>query len=160
MSKSIDDVSTASVAFITRVNDQNSGAASRGLSDFDHRHRSVTSFNYALPFFAERHDAMGYVLGGWGLTSVIIAQSGSPITIMDSNGGNGLSTGERRSATANFAPGFNCGNALNSGSMATKIANWVNPLAYQSAPVVPNSLRTAQPGMATLHAIASTVRTR
>jgi len=137
--KSIDDVSTASVAFITRVNDQNSGEASRGLSDFDHRHRSVTSFNYDLPFFAERHDAAGYVLGGWGITSVIIAQSGSPITIMDSNGATAYQLASAPVATANFAPGFNCGNALNSGSMATKIANWVNPLAYQSAPVVPFS---------------------
>jgi hypothetical protein len=137
--KSIDDVSTASVAFITRVNDQNSGEASRGLSDFDHRQRFVTSFNYDLPFWAERHDAAGYVLGGWGITSVIIAQSGSPITIMDSNGATAYTLASAPVATANFAPGFNCGNALNSGSMATKIANWVNPLAYQSAPVVPFS---------------------
>jgi hypothetical protein len=138
-SKSIDDVSTASVAFITRVNDQNSGAASRGLSDFDHRHRFVTSFNYELPFLAERHDAMGYALGGWAITSVIIAQSGSPITIMDSNGATAYQLASAPVATANFAPGFNCSNALNSGSLATKIANWVNPLAYQSAPVVPFS---------------------
>jgi hypothetical protein len=138
-SKSIDDVSTASVAFITRVNDQNSGEASRGLSDFDHRHRSVTSLNYDLPFFNERHDAMGYALGGWGISSVIIAQSGSPITIMDSNGATAYTLASAPVATANFAPGFNCGNALNSGSLATKLANWVNPLAYQSAPVVPFS---------------------
>ena len=137
--KSIDNVSTASVAFITRVNDQNSAEASRGLSDFDHRQRFVTSFNYDLPFWAERHDAAGYVLGGWGITSVIIAQSGSPITIMDSNGATAYQLASAPVATANFAPGFNCGNALNSGSMATKIANWVNPLAYQSAPVVPFS---------------------
>ena len=63
--KSIDDVSTASVAFITRVNDQNNAAASRGLSDFDHRHRFVTSFNYDLPFWAERHDAAGPRKGKW-----------------------------------------------------------------------------------------------
>lgn len=35
-SKSIDDVSTASVAFLTRINDQNNARDSRGLSDFDH----------------------------------------------------------------------------------------------------------------------------
>ncbi len=138
-SKSIDDVSTASVAFITRVNDQNSGAASRGLSDFDHRHRFVTSFNYDLPFLADRHDAMGYALGGWGITSVIVAQSGSPITMMDSNGATAYQLASSPVATANFAPGFDCGNVLNSGSLATKLANWVKPNAYQSAPVVPFS---------------------
>jgi hypothetical protein len=138
-SKSIDDVSTASVAFITRVNDQNSGTASKGLSDFDHQQRFVTSFNYALPFFADRHDAMGYVLGSWEVNSVIVAQSGSPITIFDSDGASAYTLASAPVATANFAPGFNCGNALQSGSTATKVANWVNPNAYQSAPVVPNS---------------------
>ncbi|MGA3089530.1 MAG: carboxypeptidase-like regulatory domain-containing protein [Terriglobales bacterium] len=130
-SKSIDDVSTASVAFLTRVNDQNSAAGSRGLSDFDHRQRFVTSFNYALPFMANRHDVMGYALGGWEVNSVIVVQSGSPITIADSNGGTNYNLASYPVATANFAPGFNCSNALNSGSLATKIANWVNPGAYQ-----------------------------
>jgi Carboxypeptidase regulatory-like domain len=129
-SKSIDDVSTASVAFITRVNDQNSGAASKGLSDFDHRQRFVTSFNYALPFFADRHDAMGYALGGWEVNSVIVAQSGSPITIFDSGGASVYTLASAPVATADFNSGFSCGNALNSGNTATKVANWVNPNAY------------------------------
>jgi len=138
-SKSIDDVSTASVAFITRVNDQNSGEASRGLSDFDHRQRFVTSLNYELPFMTNRKGAMAYALGGWSVDSVIVAQSGSPITIFDSNGASVYTLASFPVATANFAPGFNCNNALNSGSLATKIANWVNPNAYVSAPVVANS---------------------
>ncbi len=134
--KSIDDVSTASVAFITRVNDQNSGAASRGLSDFDHRQRFAGSLNYLLPFYASRHDAVGYALGGWEVDSVIVAQSGSPITVFDSAGASTYTLASSPVATANFAPGFSCANALNSGSLATKIANWVNPNAYEPAPVV------------------------
>src|SRR5208282_1271447 len=54
-SKSIDDVSTASVAFVTRVNDQTDPRASRGLSDFDRRHRFVASSVYQLPFFSTSH---------------------------------------------------------------------------------------------------------
>jgi len=137
-SKSIDDVSTASVAFLTRVNDQNCAACSRGLSDFDHRQRFVTSFNYALPFMADRHDAIGYVLGSWEVNSVIVAQSGSPITIADSSGGLAYQLASP-SSTASFASGFNCSNALNSGGLAAKVANWVNPAAYVPAPAVPNS---------------------
>jgi hypothetical protein len=129
-SKSIDDVSTASVAFLTRVNDQNNARDSRGLSDFDHRQRFVTSLNYALPFLANRHDAMGYAAGGWEVGSVIVAESGSPITIADGSGGTNYNLASYPVATADFAPGFGCGNALQSGSLATKIANWVNPNAY------------------------------
>jgi len=144
-SKSIDDVSTASVAFLTRVNDQNSGAASRGLSDFDHRQRFVTSFNYSLPFLAAHHDAMGYVLGGWETDGVLVAQSGSPITIYDTNGASAYAPSSPPVATANFAPGFSCSNALNSGGLDAKIANWVNPNAYQSAPIVPYSITPSEP---------------
>jgi hypothetical protein len=43
-----------SVAFLTRVNDQNNARASRGLSDFDRRQRFVTSAVYQLPFFTSR----------------------------------------------------------------------------------------------------------
>jgi len=136
-SKSIDDVSTASVAFLTRVNDQNNAEASRGLSDFDHRQRFVTSFNYALPFLANRHDAMGYALGGWEVNSVIVAQTGSPITIADGSGGTNYNLASYPVATADFAPGFNCGNALNHGNLATKLANWVNPAAYKPDAPVP-----------------------
>jgi Carboxypeptidase regulatory-like domain len=135
-SKSIDDVSTASVAFITRVNDQNSAAASRGLSDFDHRQRFVTSFNYELPFLADRHDALGYVLGGWATDAVLVAQSGSPITDYDSGGASVYQLSSSPVATANFAPGFSCSNALNTGGLQAKIANWMNPEAYEPAPVV------------------------
>jgi hypothetical protein len=129
-SKSIDDVSTASVAFLTRVNDQNNARDSRGLSDFDHRQRFVTSLNYALPFLGNRHDGMGYALGGWEVDSVIVAETGSPITIADGAGGTNYNLASYPVATADFAPGFGCSNALQSGSLATKIANWVNPNAY------------------------------
>ncbi len=134
-SKSIDDVSTASVAFLTRVNNQLDARASRGLSDFDRRQRFVTSFNYGLPFFAGRKDLVGHALGGWETDGVIVLQSGSPITIADGGGGTAYALASPVS-TANFAPGYGCGNALTSGSLSKKIANWVNPAAYQPAPVV------------------------
>lgn len=140
--KSIDDVSTASVAFLTRVNNQLSAADSRGLSDFDHRQRFVTSFNYMLPFLANRHDALGYVAGGWEVDSVIVAETGQPITIADGSGGTDYNLASYPVATANFAPGFNCGNALNSGGLAAKVANWVNPNAYTKDAIIGTDLTT------------------
>ncbi len=138
-SKSIDDVSTASVAFVTRVNNQLDGNASRGLSDFHHPQRFVASLNYALPFLAGRHDAMGYALGGWEVATVVVAESGSPITIADGNGASAYGPPSPPEATADFASGFSCANALNSGGLATKIANWVNPAAYTPVGPVPFS---------------------
>ena len=134
------------MAFITRVNNQLSGGDSRGLSDFDRRHRFTTSFNYTLPFFSARKDATGYALGGWEVDSVIVAQSGTPITIQDSAAGSDYALTTPQLVTADFAPGFNCSNALNSGSQAAKLANWVNPAAYVPVSNVPNSPAGTAPG--------------
>ena len=130
-SKSADEQSTS---HLTRLNDQNSASASRGPSDYDHHHRFATSFNYFLPSPATQ-GVVKDVLGNWVTSGVIVVQSGAPITILDGNGGTvyNLST---PSSTADFAPGFSCSNALNTGGMASKIANWVKPNAYLPAPVV------------------------
>jgi len=134
-SKSIDDVSTASVAFLTRFNNQDIATDSRGLSDFDRRHRWVTSFVYDLPFYKDRHDFTGNALGGWSISGVLLLQSGTPFTIMDSGGGSAVALASP-AITADFAPGFGCSNALNTGNQASRLNNWVNPAAYMPAPVV------------------------
>ena len=133
-SKSIDDVSSASVAFLTRVNDQTDGRASRGLSDFDRRQRFVTSAAYQLPFFDHASGLTKGALGGWEASGVIILQSGAPFSIFDPNGGTVYALASS-SATATFEPGFSCANAPSSGSIHSRLANWVNPNAYQPDPL-------------------------
>jgi hypothetical protein len=133
-SKSIDDVSTASVAFLTRVNDQNDARASRGLSDFDRRHRWVTSAVYQLPFFSSASGLTKAALGGWEASGVMILQSGAPFTIYDPAGGTAYALASTPSSTATFNSGFSCGNAPSSGSIQSRLANWVNPLAYTPDP--------------------------
>jgi hypothetical protein len=137
-SKSIDDVSTASVAFITRVNDQLDARASRGLSDFDRRHRFVTSAVYELPALTRSSQLVKSVLGGWETSGVIILQSGTPFTVFDPAGGTAYNLASP-SSTATFGSGFGCGNALSSGSIHSRLANWVNPAAYTSDPFAPLS---------------------
>jgi Carboxypeptidase regulatory-like domain len=136
--KSIDDVSTASVAFVTRVNDQVNARASRGLSDFDRRQRLVTSAVYDLPAFAGSSKFVKSVLGGWETSGVITLQSGAPFTVFDPAGGTAYNLASP-SSTATFNPGFGCGNASSSGSIHSRLANWVNPAAYTSDPFAPLS---------------------
>ena len=133
-SKSIDDVSTASVAFLTRVNNQTDARASRGLSDFDRRHRFVTSAVYQLPFFASASGFTKAALGGWEASGVLILQSGAPFSILDAGGGSAYALASTPSSTATFSPGFSCGNAPSHGSPESRLANWVNPLAYTPDP--------------------------
>src|SRR6185295_338742 len=76
-SKSIDSNSLSSGGVIA----QNSYDLrnSRGLSDFDARHRVVLSSIYELPF--KRHR----LLAGWQFSAIVQSQSGNPINIVTSN---------------------------------------------------------------------------
>ena len=60
-------------------------AGSRGLSDFDARHRFVISAIYVLPFRGNR------LVDGWQLAAIVQSQSGNPVNIVTTN-----SHGERR----------------------------------------------------------------
>lgn len=58
-------------------------AFDRGNAEFDIRHRYVGSFIYELPFFKD-HGFLSNILGGWGTSGVITAQTGPPINIVES----------------------------------------------------------------------------
>ena len=144
-SKSIDDVSTASVAFVTRVNDQTNARDSRGLSDFDRRHRFVASWVYQVPFFASASGITKAVFSGWEASGVVILQSGTPFTMFDPSGGGAYNLASP-AATATFGPGFSCANALSSGSLSSRLANWIKPAAYQPDPAATLSDGTPSDG--------------
>lgn len=146
--KSIDDVSTASVAFVTRVNNQTDAAASRGLSDFDRHQRFVTSGVYQLPFFANSSGFTKVALSGWEASGVLIFQSGAPFSMFDPAGGSAYALASP-SATATFAPGFGCANGPSHGGVTSRLANWVNPAAYSPDPLA--TLSNGTPSDATLY---------
>ena len=54
-------------------------AGSRGLSDFDARHRFVISAIYELPFRGNR------LVDGWQLAAIVQSQSGNPVNIVTTN---------------------------------------------------------------------------
>jgi Carboxypeptidase regulatory-like domain len=138
-SKSIDDVSTASVAFDTRFNDQNDPRASRGLSDFDRRQRFIASAVYQLPFFSSASGLEKAALGGWEVSGVITVQSGTPFTVVDPAGGSAYALSSPNLATATFTSGSSCANAPSSGSTTSRLGNWVNASAYQQNATLPLS---------------------
>jgi len=54
----------------------------RGLSDFNHTHRAVISYDWPLPALAHFNRIGRGVLGGWELTGLLSAQSGFPFTVL------------------------------------------------------------------------------
>jgi hypothetical protein len=146
---SIDDVSTASVAFVARINDQLNPRDSRGLSDFAKRQRWVPSATYQLPSLNSQNKFTRGVLGGWEVSTVFILQSGSPFTVFDPAVGTAYQLASP-SSSATFVPGFSRrGNALSTGPRELRLGNWIQAAAYQPDPLA--TLSTGGPSDATLY---------
>jgi hypothetical protein len=71
----------------------------RGPSDFDRRHRFVTSFVYDLPRYETESRVMRFLLNNYQINGIITLQTGTPFSVIESNG---TSVIQR----ANFASGF------------------------------------------------------
>ena len=82
-SKALDDASNpgADNAEPNFPQDPANLAAEKGLSDFDHRHRFVTSFLYQLPFLNGSQGWAHTALGEWQVGGIWTLQSGAPFTV-------------------------------------------------------------------------------
>ena len=58
-----------------------------GPADFDVRHRFVSSFNWNLPVGEKMHGVGKQVLGGWTITGIVSARTGTPFSVYDCNNG-------------------------------------------------------------------------
>jgi hypothetical protein len=149
--KSLDNASSGSVTgdvgdstFV--VGSQLDNRSNRGVSDFDRTHRFVLSYLWGLPRpgFAARSTAGRLLLSDWQVASIIIAMSGLPIDIVDSDAGSfyGLMGGKarpdyapgatRRTATSNIPAGY-----------------FFNPLAFARPVVLAGQLIPSSNGTAT-----------
>lgn len=89
-SKSIDLGAPPSTSGVGEAGVQNPRnlRAERGLSEFDARHRFVTSFVYELPvgrgrrWLSAAHPILDHLLGGWQVTGILTLQSGRPFTVI------------------------------------------------------------------------------
>jgi len=127
-SHSIDDSSDRSdTAFVNAYN----FASNRASSNFDLRHNLAISYVYGLPFFRGNGFAHA-VLGGWQVSGITVAQSGTPFSVTtnglnsfgDNAGvGNGTGTGSRPDLVGNPRSGFS----------ANQDPSQRGPLAYNPA---------------------------
>ena len=76
--KSIDNLSSDTQGFASQ--DPNNNNGEKGVSDYDVKHRWVTSFNYALPFARQGRGFAGKLARGWEVGSIFTVQSGFPFT--------------------------------------------------------------------------------
>ncbi|HEV3468826.1 MAG TPA: carboxypeptidase regulatory-like domain-containing protein [Pyrinomonadaceae bacterium] len=111
----------------------------RALSQFDRTHVFTTNFLYELPFLRGRTDALGTAFGGWQLSGIYTAQSGTPLTITQTISGatpagslaqfaDPLGVGLGTSASITMRPNL-VGDPHGSGS----VTQWFNTAAFAPA---------------------------
>jgi hypothetical protein len=59
--------------------------ADYGRATLDRRHILTTNYIYELPFYKNRHDLTGNVLGGWQVSGIFTYQTGLPFTGLGAN---------------------------------------------------------------------------
>jgi hypothetical protein len=143
----MDDTSSSQVAFLSRFNDQTNPRETRGPSDFDRRHRFVTTYAYTLPAFGRQGTFARHALGNWEVSGVFTWQSGLPFSVFDSAGGGAFGNAPPVLATPTLASGATCGSGLTSGSVESRLNGFLNRQAFvNDAPVdINNPLGVADP---------------
>jgi hypothetical protein len=122
--------STASGNALTLGN-QNSPIARWGRASFDRAHRFVFSETWSLP--SPSYGFQHAVLGGWSLAALVTIQSGSALTIGDTNANNVFGISEDRAALAG-----NCSRnqLVTQGPISSKLNNYFNASCFTTPPAI------------------------
>ena len=134
--KSTDATSSGNTALNTAFNDESDLRFSRGLSDYDRKHRLTVSYRYELPFFSSATGLKRTLLAEWAISGITIFQSGTPFSVTDSAAGTAFLGPGLASATlgAQLAPGGSIGAGTTSGDIHSRIDGYLNPSNFTTAP--------------------------
>ncbi|HKF48929.1 MAG TPA: TonB-dependent receptor [Terracidiphilus sp.] len=137
-SKSLDQTSGSSGSELFELwlvtNDQRNPRQAYGTTDFDRTHRGVFSFTYDLPGANSSVWLVRHALSNWQASGILVAQSGTPITVLDYSAGAvyGNYPFENR-AQLSGAP------IATSGSLHSRVlGTYLNAAAFTNAPEAPN----------------------
>ena len=134
--KSTDATSSGNTALNTAFNDESDLRFSRGLSDYDRKHRLTVSYRYELPFFHAASGAKRTLLAGWSISGITIFQSGTPFSVTDSGAGTAYLGPGLASATlgGQLTPGGSISAGLTSGEIHHRIDGYLNANNFVPAP--------------------------
>ena len=133
-SKSIDDTSGGATSIFSEITgDEAHIWTSKGLSDFDRKHRFVLNYGYDIPVPRGQIGQSQFgkkVLGGWGIAGIVIVQSSTPFSVTDSGAATLYGTTGSR---ANWAPGASLATVELSGSPQSRLNQYFNTSAFVKA---------------------------
>lgn len=142
-SRNLDETSGSSGGEVFELwlltNDQRNPRGDYGLTDFDRTHRGVLSLTYTTPKFATLPSLVRHSISGWQASGIFVAQSGTPITILDDNAGAvyGNYPFENRAQLSGMP-------TTTSGSLHSRVlGSYLSANGFTSAPEAPNGLSAA-----------------
>jgi Carboxypeptidase regulatory-like domain/TonB-dependent Receptor Plug Domain/TonB dependent receptor len=114
------------------TNNQNNPRQAYGLTDFDRDQRAVVNFTWSAPKFRQGPMLARQALSDWEFSGISVIQSGSPITVLDSNAGLVYGNFENRAQRTGLNPSTH-------GSLHSRVLNgYLDPSAFTLAPEAPN----------------------
>lgn len=139
-SRTLDETSGSSGSQVFELwlltNDQRNPRQNYGPTDFDRTHRAVFNFTYDLPGIPNSSAVLRAITSNWQASGILVAQSGTPITILDPSAGAvyGNYSFENR-AQLSGKP------IATSGSLYSRVlGHYLNAAAFTSAPLAPNGV--------------------
>ena len=119
------------------LNSQADVFQNKARGDFDRPHRLVVSYSYDLPV-PNRSFFNNQIFKGWAISGIVTYQSGLPFSLTDSTAGGAF--GQTGVATATFSGtcGTDVSTMYTQGSLSDRLAHYVNPACFRTAPLVPN----------------------
>jgi hypothetical protein len=123
LGESIDYYSGTAINELQAVpGDQFNWRTNRGPSDYDRKHRFVTSFVYDLPKLELESGAARAILNNWEVAGILTLQTGLPFSIIDNPNNNIIQR-------ANFNPAFS-GSVEGSGDVRDRLNQYFNTGAF------------------------------
>jgi len=125
------DINSTSTGNALTLGDQNSPRQRWGRASFDRTHRFVFSATWSIP--SPSAGVGRAVLGGWSLAGIATIQSGSALTIADTNSTNVFGISEDR---AQLSGSCSNGQLVTRGSITSKLNTYFNTSCFTTPPVV------------------------
>lgn len=125
------DVNSISSGNSLTLGDQNSPSQRWGRASFDRSHRFVLSGIWALPSPTE--GVIHAILGNWSVAGILTIQSGTALTISDTNSDNVFGISEDRAELSGLC---SKGQLVNSGPTESKLNSYFNEKCFTNPPVI------------------------
>jgi len=135
-SKNLDDTSGSGGSNVFELwlltNNQNNPRQAYGLTDFDRAQRAVMNFTWNAPKLRNAPSLVRHTVSDWQFSGISVFQSGSPVTVLDSNAGLVYGNFENRAQRTGANP-------TTPGSLHLRVLNgYLDQNAFTIAPEAPN----------------------